>query len=68
MLFLQSSELTLPHPFTFRRVSPPFWFRRGRAHSLAGEGVGGPNFDEGTYTVVLHVYTRCVRKQMRRAK
>ncbi len=34
--------------------SPPPWFR-GEAHSLAGEGVGGPNCNEGTDTVVLYV-------------
>jgi hypothetical protein len=31
---------------------PPLCFRGG-THSLAGEGVGGPNSDEGTDTVVL---------------
>jgi hypothetical protein len=24
-------------------------------HSLAGEGVGGPNYDEGTDTLVLYI-------------
>ncbi len=46
-LFLKSSELGLPHPFGS-------W---GRAHSLGGEGVGDPNSNEGTYTVVLSVFT-----------
>ncbi len=32
-----------PHP-----SSPHLWIRG--AHSLAGEGVGGPNSDEGTYS------------------
>jgi hypothetical protein len=27
-----------------------------QAHLLAGEGVGGPNADEGTDTLVLFVY------------
>ncbi len=46
--FTQSSELGLP-----RRLmcSPPF--RSGGTHLLAGEGVGGPNSDLGTDTVVL---------------
>jgi hypothetical protein len=52
-LFLQSSELRHPHPLTRRRVcSPLLWFRRGYTLT-AGEGVGGPNSDEGTDTVVL---------------
>ncbi len=29
---------------------------RGETHSLAGEGVGGPNSNEGTDTLVLYVY------------
>jgi hypothetical protein len=51
-LFLQSSELGLPHPHTRRRVCPPplHWLE---GYTLAcGEGVGGPNSDEGTDTVV----------------
>jgi hypothetical protein len=40
-LFLQSSELRLPHPLTRRRVcSPLFWFRGGYTLTAA-EGVGG---------------------------
>jgi hypothetical protein len=57
--FLQSSELGLPQPLTSRRVSPPpppvlgggthtRWRKRGRE---------SPNSDEGTYTVVLFIYT-----------
>jgi hypothetical protein len=38
-----------------RSASAPFWFRGGGAHSLAGEGLGGPNSDERTDTVVLQV-------------
>jgi hypothetical protein len=57
--FLQSSELGLPHPLTRRRVlselsPPPLWWGGG-AHSHAGEGVGGPNSNEGTDTMVLWV-------------
>jgi hypothetical protein len=44
-LSLQSSKLGLPHPLTRRRMCTPspFLVPGGRAHSLAGEGVGGPN-------------------------
>ncbi len=43
-LFLQSSELGLPHPLTPWRVCPlPLWFRGG-THSLGREGVGGSQF------------------------
>ncbi len=51
--FLQSSELGPPHPpppHPQARVSPHF-FVPGEAHSLAGEGVGGPNSQKGTDTV-----------------
>jgi hypothetical protein len=40
-LFLQSSEFWLPQPLTRRRVCPP----------------RPPRSDEGTYTVVLIIYT-----------
>jgi hypothetical protein len=54
-LFLQSSELGLPHPLTRRRVcsplfwcAPPFGFGSGGgAHSLPGEGVGASQFQRG---------------------
>jgi hypothetical protein len=52
-LFLQSSELGLPHTFTRRQVYPLLWCKGWGKHSLAGEGVRGPNSDEGTDTVVL---------------
>jgi hypothetical protein len=56
-LFLQSSELRLPHPLTRRRVCPPLVQGEG-AHSLAGEGGwGGPNSDEGTLWYSMFVYT-----------
>ncbi len=55
-LFIQSSELRLPHPLTRRRVcSPLLWFRGGYTLT-AGEGVGGPNSDEGTDTMILFKY------------
>jgi hypothetical protein len=42
-LFLQSSELGLPHPLTRKQV----------------RGCGSPSSDEGTYTVVLYnIYAR----------
>jgi hypothetical protein len=34
-------------------VPPPPFDSGGGTHSLAREGVGGPNSDEGTETVVL---------------
>jgi hypothetical protein len=54
-LFLQSSELELPHPLSRRRGCPPPFGPGGGEVTLAcGRGVGGsPNIDEGTYTVVL---------------
>ncbi len=59
-LFLQSSELGLPHPLTRRRVCLiPLWFGGGGdTHSLGGERVGDPNSDEGTDTV-LCFYVLC---------
>jgi hypothetical protein len=56
-LFLQSSELGLPQPLTRRRMCPPprFW---GEGHTCWRErGWESPNSDEGTYTVVLLIYT-----------
>ncbi len=54
-LLLQSSELGPPIPLPAGERCPSPWFRGGGggALSLAGEGVGGPNSDEGTYTLVL---------------
>jgi hypothetical protein len=58
-LFLQSSELGLPHPLTRRQVCPsPFGSGWG-THSLAGEGLGDPNYNEGTDTVVLWALYIC---------
>ncbi len=57
-LFLQSSELGLPQPLTHRReCPPPLWFG-GEGHTRwRGRSWESPNFDEGTYTVVLFIYT-----------
>jgi hypothetical protein len=56
-LSVQSSELGPPQLLTHKGVLllPPLG-PRGETHSLAGEGLGGPNSDEGTYTLVLYVY------------
>ncbi len=44
-----------PRPLTQQRVlPPPFGFKLG-THSLAGEGAGGANSDEGTDTLVFLV-------------
>jgi hypothetical protein len=51
-----SRPIWAPHPLTRKRVCPPPLVPRGETHSLAGEGLGGPNSDEGTDTVVLLVY------------
>ncbi len=50
--FLQSSELGLPQPLTHRRVCPPPLWYRGEGHTR-WRGWESPNFDQGTYTVVL---------------
>jgi hypothetical protein len=46
-----------PHPLTLKGVLllPPLG-PRGETHSLAEEGVGELNSDEGTDTLVLYVY------------
>ncbi len=46
-----------PTPLAAGECAPPctLW-SGGRAHSLAAKGVGGPNSNEGTYTVVLYIY------------
>jgi hypothetical protein len=55
-LFLQSSELGLPHPLSRRRVCPPptLWSGGGGHTRLRERGWGSPNSDKGTYTVVLY--------------
>jgi hypothetical protein len=52
-LFLQLSQLGLPHALTRKRVLPPPPCGSGGAHLLAGKGVGCPYSEEGTDTVVL---------------
>jgi hypothetical protein len=41
-------------PYPRKRVLLPLLGLRGETHSRAGEGVGGPNSDEGTDTLVLY--------------
>ncbi len=56
-LFLQSSELGLPNPSPAGECAPPprFW---GKGHTRWWErGWESPSSDEGTYTVVLLIYT-----------
>jgi hypothetical protein len=55
-LFLLSPES--PAPFTPYRVChpPPPPLVPGGNPALGGEGVGGPNSDEGTDTVVIYSY------------
>jgi hypothetical protein len=58
-LFLQSSELGLPHPLNCRRLCPlPPCFRgEGHMHSLASEGVGESQFRRGN---IYCIYTLCL--------
>ncbi len=45
---------TPPTPLPAGECPPPLWLvGAGGAHSLAGDGGGGPKSDEGTDTVVL---------------
>jgi hypothetical protein len=44
-----------PNPSPAGEFAPPPLVPGGRAHSLAKEGVGESQFDEGTYTVVLFI-------------
>jgi hypothetical protein len=58
-LYLQSSELGLPHPLSRRRVHPPLWFFGSvgeDTHACGRGGWGSPKSDEGTCTVVLYIY------------
>ncbi len=55
-LFLQSSELGLPQPLTRRRECPPWLWGEGHTR-WRGRSCESPNSDEGTYTVVLFIYT-----------
>ncbi len=49
-----SSELGPPPPLRKRECLSPLRSWR-EPHSVPGEGVGGPNSDEGTETLVLYV-------------
>ncbi len=51
--FYQLSELGPPHLLARKRVLLSPLSPRGETHSLAGEGVGGNNSDDGTDTLVL---------------
>jgi hypothetical protein len=51
--FLSSRPNRLPHPLTRKRVLPPPFGSGGGTHSLAGEGAGIANSDEGTDTLAL---------------
>jgi hypothetical protein len=53
MLFLQSSDLGPSTPSLVAECAPPPLVPGQGTHSLAGEGLGGPNSDDGTDTVVL---------------
>jgi hypothetical protein len=52
-LSLQSSEFGPAIPLPADQCCPPPTLVSGGKHSLAGEGVYGPNSNEGTDTVVL---------------
>jgi hypothetical protein len=61
-LFLQSSELGLPHTPSHAGECGPLFGSGGRTHRIAGEGEeGGPNSVEGTDTGTpgIHVYVLC---------
>jgi hypothetical protein len=47
-----------PHPQASVTPPPPPVLGGG-AHSLAREGLGSPNAEEGTYNVVLFIHTYC---------
>ncbi len=62
-LFLQSSELGLPH----RRMCPPPLGFGWVAHSLAGEGVGESQFRRGViHCGTLRKYVLCERPEGRK--
>jgi hypothetical protein len=57
-----SSELG-PHPFSCRRVCPPFPEPKGGTHSPAGEGVGGLNSDDLRKSLVLCLLSGCFHQE-----
>ncbi len=69
MLFLQSSELGLPHPLALRRVPPPPFGSGGGAHSLAREGMGESQFRRGDiHCGTLYIYVLCGSIPQQRTK
>jgi hypothetical protein len=56
-LFLQSSELGLPHPSPTGECAPPLWFRGVEAHSLRERGGGVPIPTRG-HTLWYSIYIR----------
>ncbi len=58
-IFLQTSELGLPHPLTRRRVCPPPLRLGGGGLSLAGEGVGKSQFRRGDVHCGPQIYNIC---------
>jgi hypothetical protein len=55
-LFLESSEMGLPHPLTRSRMCLSSLVPGG-AHSLGGGELGGANSDEGTDTLGIPLYS-----------
>ena len=56
-----------PTPLAAGECAPPPFGPGGRADSLAAKGVGSPNSNEGTYTVVLYIYKYFVVYRMYRS-
>jgi hypothetical protein len=61
-LFLQSSELGLPHPFSRRRVCPPTLLSEGKGTLACGRGIGGVPIPTRGHTLwcSLNISTLCV--------
>jgi hypothetical protein len=55
-LSIQAAELGPPARSPARECCSPHLGTGGETDSLAGEGVGGPNADDGTDTLVLYRY------------
>ncbi len=56
-LFLQSSELGVPHPSPAGECAASPLVHGGRGTLVCGKGVGEFQFRRGAYTVVLFIYT-----------
>jgi hypothetical protein len=54
--FLSSRPNWVPTPPHQQEIVAPPIGSKGGTHSPAGKGVGGPNSDDGTDTVVLQEY------------